>query len=202
VRRQHQRFSAALALAALACAFSGCGIALQSTAQPFSVPANQFTLPTTPPTLRHSGRAIDVYFLSNGYLVASTRHLPPGHLSLDRELQLALNNLDAGPSDAESRLDVTTSLSVSPAATVTVIGPVTKNIASVDLDSTFAYLDTTQLSQADAQIVYTLTQFRQVDAVNLVLGGAKIAFLPDGTEITTRPVTRLDYRAIAPPTRP
>ena len=91
---------------------------------------------------------------------------------------------------------------ISPAAAVTLIGRVKHHVASVDLDSTFENLDTSELFEADAQIVYTLTQFHQVDGVNLVLGGVKIAWLPDGIEVNNRPVTRQDYRAIAPPTRP
>jgi spore germination protein GerM len=181
---------------------SGCGIALQTIAQPINVPANQFTSPTTPPTARHPGRAIDVYFLTNGYLVASVRHLPRGNLSSERTLQTALNLLDAGPTSAEFGLGVTTALSVSPAATVTLLGGVKAHVASVDLDWTFETLDTSQLFQADGQIVYTLTQFRDVNGVNLVLGGSRLAYLPNGGQITNRPVNRLDYRAIAPPTRP
>ncbi len=202
MRRLRWRLGVGIAIAALGCTLSGCGIAIQATAQPFQVPSNQFSVPQGPPTIRHPGRAIDVFFLTDGYLVASTRHLPSGRHTLGQELQLALNDLDAGTTDAESRLGVTTSLSESPAATVTLIGKVKDHIASVDLDSTFAYLDTTQLFQADGQIVYTLTQFHEVDGVNLVLGGTKIAYLPNGGTISNRPVNRLDYRAIAPPTNP
>jgi len=202
MRRQHRFAVVALGAAALAVTASGCGIALQSTAQPFNVPANQFTSPTTPPSTPHPGQAVDVFFLTDSYLVASVRHLPRGKLTLDRELQMALNSLDAGPTSAEFRLGVTTALSVAPAATVTVIGKVADRVASVDLDSTFDDLDTTQLFQADGQIVFTLTQFREVDAVNLVLNGEKIAYLPDGGVIRNRSVNRADYRAIAPPTNP
>ncbi len=187
-------------LAVLAIALAGCGISVQSTAQPLLVPANQFPSPTNPPTSSHPGKAIDVYFLTNEHLVASLRHLPRGKVPLKRMLQLALNRLDAGPLSAEFELGVTTALS--PAAAVTLIGRVKHHVASVDLDSTFENLDTSELFEADAQIVYTLTQFHQVDGVNLVLGGVKIAWLPDGIEVNNRPVTRQDYRAIAPPTRP
>jgi spore germination protein GerM len=189
-------------LAALAIALAGCGISVQSTAQLLKVPANQFPSPTNPPTSQHPGKAIDVYFLTNGHLVASLRHLPRGKVSLNRMLQLALNDLDAGPLSAEFELGVTTALSVTPPAAVTLIGAVKHHVASVDLDSTFENLDTSELFEADAQIVYTLTQFHQVDGVNLVLGGVKIAWLPDGLEVNNRPVTRQDYRAIAPPTGP
>ncbi len=202
MRRRHRIVAVALDATALAITASGCGIAPQSTAQPFNVPANQFTSPTTPPTTLHPGRAIDVFFITDGYLVASVRHLPKRKLTLDDKLQLALNGLDAGPTSAEFRLGVTTALSVAPAATVTLIGKVTHHVASVDLDSTFDDLDTTQLFQADGQIVYTLTQFRQVDAVNLVLNGEKIAYLPNGGVKRNLAVSRVDYRAIAPPTSP
>ena len=200
--RHRRRATTCIGLAALAIALAGCGISVQSTAQPLKVPANQFTSPTNPPTSPHPGKAIDVYFLTNGHLVASLRHLPRGKVSLNRMLQDALNGLDAGPLSTEAELGVTTALSVSPPAAVTLLGTVKHHVASVDLDWTFASLDTTELFEADAQIVYTLTQFRQVDGVNLVLGGARIAWLPDGLELSDRPVTRRDYQAIAPPTRP
>lgn len=202
MNRRDRRVTLWVGVAALTFAVSGCGIALQTTAQPFKVPANQFTSPTTPPATLHPGRAIDVYFLTDGYLVASVRHLPQGRLSLTRTLQIALNRLDAGPTSAEFGLGVTTALSVSPAATVTVIGGVKKHVASVDLDSTFDDLDTSELFQADGQIVYTLTQFHQVAGVNLVLSGVRVAYLPNGGEIANRPVNRLDYLEIAPPTKP
>ena len=79
---------------------------------------------------------------------------------------------------------------------------VKNHVASVDLDSTFDDLDTSELFQADGQIVYTLTQFHQVAGVNLVLSAVKVAYLPNGGEIANRPVNRLDYLAIAPPTKP
>jgi spore germination protein GerM len=202
MRRQHSFVIVALGATALAITASGCGIAPQSTAQPFNVPANQFTSPTTLPPTPHPGQAVDVFFLTNDYLVASVRHLPRGKLTFDHELQLALNFLDAGPTSAEFGLGVTTALSVVPAAAVTVIGKVTDRVASVDLDSTFDDLDTTELFQADGQIVFTLTQFHEVDAVNLLLNGEKIAYLPDGGVIRNRSVNRADYRAIAPPTSP
>jgi spore germination protein GerM len=200
--KRRKTATAWIGLAALAIALAGCGISVQSTAQPLTVPANQFPSPTNPPPSAHPGKAIDVYFLTNGHLVASLRHLPRGKVSLNRMLQLALNSLDAGPLSAEAELGVWTALSVSPDAAVTLIGKVKNHVASVDLDWTFANLDTSELFEADAQIVYTLTQFQQVDGVNLVLGGLKIAWLPDGIEVSNRPVTRQDYRAIAPPTRP
>ncbi|HXZ83558.1 MAG TPA: GerMN domain-containing protein [Acidimicrobiales bacterium] len=199
---RRRRLAALVAGGALALVFAGCGIAIQGTAQPFKVPANQFTPPTTPTIARHHGRAYDVFFLTNGYLVASTRFLPAGRFSLNQRLQLALNQLDAGPTAAEFRSGVTTSLSESPAATVTLVGHVKNHIATVDLDSTFSELDTSQLFQADGQILYTLTQFHAVNAVNMLLGGIRIAYLPNGNAISDRPVDRVDYRSIAPPTKP
>jgi spore germination protein GerM len=200
--KHRKRATTCIWLAALAITLAGCGISVQSTALPLKVPANQFTSPTNPPTAPHPGKAIDVYFLTNGHLVASLRHLPQGKVSLNRMLQLALNGLGAGPLSAEFELGVTTALSVSPAAAVTLIGTVKHHVATVDHHWTNDNLDTSQLFEADAQIVYTLTQFHQVHGVNLVLGGVRIAWLPDGLEVNNRPVTRQDYRAIAPPTRP
>jgi spore germination protein GerM len=202
MRLRSRQLAVFATVGALALAFAGCGIATQGTAQPFNVPANQFTSPTTPPNARHHGQAYDVFFLSNGHLVASTRDLPAGRFSLNQRLQFALNSLDNGPTTDEFRSGVTTALSVFPEAAVTLVGRVKNHIASVDLDASFYDLDTTQLFQAEGQVLYTLTQFRTVDGVNMLLGGIRIAYLPNGNEISNRAVNRLDYRAIAPLTKP
>jgi spore germination protein GerM len=186
-----------LALGVLtALALSGCGIVIQSAAQPIAVPSHQFRVGPSGPSLR-SGRPVDVYFLSNSRLVASARALyVPDGVSLETQLQDTVNYLVSGPTTAEFHAGVTTALSEFPSAQVTVTA-VNHGVVSLDLDKSFATLDATQLFEADAQIVYTLTQFPEVSSVILIFGGVREAWLPGGSVIYES-VNRSDYKSIGP----
>ena len=83
-------------------------------AQPIAVP-NLFHVPTVPDLLRH-GRPVDVYFLTRGHLVASTRYVPAGKLTLDRLLQDTLNALTFGPTTSELHSGIFTAMSEFPRA--------------------------------------------------------------------------------------
>ena len=181
----------------VALALAGCGVVFQTSAQPISVPANQFQAQAPKPSSTHD-HPVDVFFLSNGHLVASTRYLGSGHLGLVTELQDALDALCAGPTTAELRAGATTAISVLPLAQVTVLGSVKKGVVSVVLDKTFNDLDATQLYEADGQIVYTLTQFVGVTAVSFVFDGVKEAWLPDGSVLFGQSVGEASYKAISP----
>jgi spore germination protein GerM len=185
----------ALICIGIAMTTAGCGVALQSSAQPIAVPRDLFHTPTTPVLPKH-GRPVDVYFLTRGHLVASTRYVSTDK-SLDPLLQDTLNALTAGPTTSEFRSGISTAVSEFPRASLTLLH-VAHGVASVNLDSTFALLDATELFEADGQIVYTLTQFPQVTSVTLVFGGVTEAFLARG-QVSYKPsVGRPDYLTIRP----
>ncbi len=178
-------------------ATAGCGVAIQTSAQPIAVPGALFHTPSLPEPPHH-GRAVDVYFLTRGHLAASTRYVPAAKLSLDALLQDTLNALTLGPTTSELRSGISTAMSEFPRSTLVLTGKVERGVASVDLDSTFGQLDATELFDADAQIVYTLTQFPQVTSVNFLFGGVRQAFLARGQVRYNASVGRPDYRSIAP----
>ena len=186
---------AVLFVLAIGVATAGCGVAIQPSAQPIAVP-NLFHVPTVPDLLRH-GRPVDVYFLTRGHLVASTRYVPAGKLTLDRLLQDTLNALTFGPTTSELHSGIFTAMSEFPRSQVTLTGNVKEGVASVALDSSFGSLDATELFQADGQIVYTLTQFTQVRSVNFLFAGVREAFLARG-EVRYTSVDRPDYLSIRP----
>jgi spore germination protein GerM len=194
------RLPRAVALAiclAVAVATTGCGVAIQTSAQPLTVPRALFHAPSVPNLLRH-GRPVDVYFLTRGHLVPSTRYIPSGKLTLDRLLQDTLNVLAIGPTTAEFRSGISTAMSLYPRAQLSLVGNVDRGVASVDLDSTFGSLDATQLFESDGQIVYTLTQFPGVSSVYFVFDGVREAFLDRGQVRYDDPVGRPDYLVMAP----
>lgn len=194
--RRLSRLAPALLCFGIAVATSACGLAIQSSAQPIAVPGNLFHTPGSPALLRH-GRPVDVYFLTRGHLVASTRFVPGGKLSLDQLLQDTLNVLTLGPTTSEFRSGISTAMSEYPRSQLT-LTDVSHGVASVDLDSTFGTLDATELFEADGQIVYTLTQFPEVNSVNFVFAGVREAFLNRGQVRYNVPVGRPDYRPIQP----
>lgn len=178
-------------------ATAGCGVAIQTSAQPITVPHQLFKTPTIPPIPHHS-KPIDVYFLTRGHLIASTRYVEQGRISLEQQLQDALNELSAGPTTSELRSGLSTAMNEFPPAQLTLAGNVRHGVASVYLDSSFGLLDATELFDAGGQIVYTLTQFPQVQGVSLFFGGLREAFLGGGRIRYTGTVHRGDYQSIHP----
>lgn len=196
--KSRDRLIAIVAVALGVVALAGCGIGIQVSAKPIHVPNNVFQAPKFPRTPAHHGDAIDVYFLTNGHLVASTRYLPAGRLTRTNELQYALNALSLGPTTSELRLGVTTAMSLFPPAQISVIGSVVDGVVAVALDQSFGNLDATEQAETDGQIVFTLTQFAGVRAVSFVFGGVKEAILPGAAVLYGGSVGRRDYRPIRP----
>jgi spore germination protein GerM len=195
--RRVSRPTLALCALGLLVATAGCGVAIQTSAQQIAVPRDLFHTPSLP-ELPHHGRPVDVYFLTRGHLVASTRYVPASRLSIDQLLQDTLNELTLGPTTSEFRSGISTAMSEYPRAALILTGNVQHGVASVDLDSTFGLLDPTELFEADGQIVYTLTQFPVVTSVNFLFDGVRQAYLQRGQVRYNASVGRPDYRAVAP----
>lgn len=197
-RRRVPTVVVALFALAIVGATAGCGVAIQSSAQQISVPHNLFHTPKAAQLQRH-GRPVDVYFLTRGHLVASTRYVQGGKTAaIEDLLQNTLNQLAFGPTTTELQSGIVTAMSEFPPPQLSLVGNLRKGVASVELDSSFGVLDGSELFQADGQIVFTLTQFPQVHAVNLLLGGVKEAWLANGRTLYNGSVARRDYRSIRP----
>jgi hypothetical protein len=123
---------------------------------------------------------IEVWFTRDGTLFP-TKRTRPATLATSR---LALTELVAGPSAAESRAGVSSGIATGTSFDVAISG----EVATVDLPGSFydGGRDAARLRQA--QVVYTLTQFPTVSAVG---------FQRDG-EATGWPVGRSDYADLLP----
>ena len=164
---------AALAVAVLVAA--GCGGETNSfpTTQPPPTPPPPpppTTAPTTTATEPTDGIALLVYFLGNGKIATSTRMVP----KTTAVATAALNELLEGPDGFEQASGYTSAI---PAGTTFSNLTIENGVASLKLP---ALLPTA----AQAQIVYTLTQFSTVQSVDL--GGSKAA-------------TRATYEELTPP---
>jgi hypothetical protein len=107
----------------------------------------------------------------------------------------AINALLAGPSASDGSA-VTTSV---PSGTTLLGIAIAVGVASVDFSSPFATGDSaaSQISRV-AQVVYTLTQFGNVDAVRIEVDGRPLPVPDDGRTIHTDAVGRADYRERLP----
>jgi hypothetical protein len=98
--------------------------------------------------------------------------------------RLALTELIAGPSGAESAAGVGNAIPSDIAFTVTVSG----GVATVDLSGWFYDASPARARLRQAQVVYTLTQFPTI---------ARVGFQKDG-QATAAPVGRADYADLLP----
>lgn len=204
------------AAVALALLLGGCGIPLDST--PIALPTGQLPealrpTPNTEPTKANGApitkpcdnRCVTVYFTgSNDLLVPNVRYLskPFTAMTLVQGLQQSLNALIEGPTVEESNVgDESTWLSFpKPLPVLTVLG-VRAGVATIDLDQVTTETGDTQYEYALGQIVWTIagtSYFPTVKAVSFEYEGAPYpAILPNG-DLRNNPVTRQDFRAIAP----
>lgn len=104
--------------------------------------------------------------------------------------------LEAGPSDAESSLGLQSALTdVEPIAGIEVDG----DTVVLDLAESFTELSGSEQTTAIAQLVFTLTQRRDVDRVGITAEGEPIE-VPRGDGTLTRDtLDRSDYESLAPP---
>jgi germination protein M len=143
-----------LALLAAGTLLAGCGSADTST--PTTLPTTTEPPPTTtapPTTTVATTTSLSVYFLRDGKIAASTREVP----ETQAVATAALTALIAGPDSTETSAGLSTALSASQTfSDLTISGGVAKLTLPGDLTE-----------EAQAQVVYTLTQFSTVGAVEL-----------------------------------
>jgi hypothetical protein len=123
---------------------------------------------------------IAVWFARDGRLFYTTRTRPVTQATS----RLALNELAAGPTDAEARLGVSRGVPADRALDVSI----SAGVATVNYSAAFyaGGRDVARLRQA--QVVYTLTQFPTVSRVGFQSGGDPVA----------APVGRADYADLLP----
>ena len=147
---------------------------------------------TTAPSIARVNVA--VYFLNGERLYPAPRAVTDPPIA-----GRVLSQLIAGPTDDEAVTGLRSAINPLTQASVTRPSPET---LVVDLTPEFAAVPISEQRLALAQIVYTATGLDGVQGVRFTVGGAPAAVpLPDGT-VTSEPVTRDAFSALAPDVGP
>lgn len=177
--------AAATAAVLLVAPLAGCGLEATEQPVPVTVPATGDPPASGAPSAR--GGPVPVYLVREGRLVAVLRR---GDTAGD-----ALAALTAGPTPAETASGLTTALGT---------GPITvppdrqrPGTAVVAVTHEFGALAGASQLLAVGQIVWTATGVCCATGVEVLLDGRRLSLPTDGG-LVTRPVTRDDYRSIAP----
>lgn len=178
-------------LALVLAAAAGCGLPSHSLHEvdPATLPsgllrANASTTPTP------SGPPARVYFVVGTRLVSEIRRVVG--LNVPSE---SLRALLLGPTPVESAAGVASEI---PPQTRLISLDLRGKVALVDLGTDFGSAGGSQQVLAVAQIVYTLTASRLINAVEFSIDGRRIE-VPDGSgSLSTAPRTRSDYGGQAP----
>jgi germination protein M len=145
-----------------------------------------------PAPAQESTFAYEVWFQKGNFLYVVTRDAP----ETPRVAQTAIESLLEGPSAAEGP-GLTTAI---PPETQLLGIVVEEGIATVDLSSSFddGGGSAAMLTRL-AQVVFTLTQFPTVDAVEFQIGGEPVDVFSAEGIVIERPQTRADFEELAPP---
>lgn len=169
--------------------------------RPASQPAQQSAAATTPPAAVQetvpaepsAPIALRVYY-------AYPEKLQPVARSVEHTgavLKAALQALLAGPTAAERALGMSTQI---PSGTRLRGVAVKANIAVVDLTSAFGTGGgTLSMTNRIAQVVYTCTQFKGIEAVTFLMDGKPVEALGGEGIIIDQPQTRADFEDSVPP---
>lgn len=167
-------------------ALAGCGISPQDEAQPIVIPRGPFSAVTSPtPLPTTTGSYVEtLYLVRDGLLVAQVRHV-----ATESSVQDLLDDLVAGPTEAETDAGMSSALVGVDVKGVTVDA----GYATVDLgaqgdggarnDSLLAY----------AQVVCTLTTREDVRGVSFTRDGKAIDVPRGDSSVSPGPLTKSDY---------
>jgi spore germination protein GerM len=182
--------AATVAAAALA---AGCGLPTSGHIErmdPSAVPFGLLrTAPPGTPAPAPRGPVTDVYFVQGERLVTAARRVVGENIPAE-----AVRLLLAGPTTTEAARGLTSDV---PAQTRLISLDLSGPVATVDLSSEFGTVGGSDQVLAVAQIVYTLTASRYIDAVRFAING-KPTEVPDGSgSLAGTPRTRRDYPRLA-----
>jgi len=191
--RPASRVRALLALLAAALLLCACGLGAQSDPEPVDLTAGAGggagVLPSP------GGMQLPVYFIAGERLRVTHRRV--GSASL----QVVLDQLAAGPTSAEAGGGVRTAV----LPQVLVAGPAPAGLrgtASVVVGPELRNASGTEQILAIAQVVYTVTELPDVDAVVMTTPEGEVVEAPTDRGLSREPVTRADYRSVAPVPEP
>jgi spore germination protein GerM len=177
-------------------AITGCGLGAQGTAT--RLPAADVPFGLLSPTLNGqtvvpsaATQTVVLYLLRDQRLVPVTREvLAPATFAA------RLQALATGSTPTEAAGGLTSAVSdQAPAPT----GRVQADQATITLPTDFEQLTTEDQIEALAQLVYTATALPGVGVVSFVIDGARVPVPRADNTTSSRPVSRADYRSLAPP---
>lgn len=181
--RAVRRVLALLVLAVL----TGCTAPAGRPVQEPAVPSAVQGPPSAGP--RPAWRDVTVYFVHGARLAAVSRRVA------EWRPQTSVDVLLAGPTRAEVASGLRTSL-VPQDMTVTT-APDGDRTAVIAVGREFTGIQGADQLLAVAQVVWTVTQFPEVDQVWVSLDGTRLE-VPTDEGLTDRPVDRFDYTSVAP----
>lgn len=184
-------------VAALCAVFglAGCGLGSQSRAEPLPHHEVPFDLLSPAPNSGNppgapAAEAVILYFLREGRLVAVARELPA-----PAAVDARLSALAAGPTTVEAAEGLSSAVSAPGSAPT---GLISFNQMTINLTPSFEQLATKEQVEALAQLVYTATAIPGITAVTFRINDKPVAVPKEDNSTTEGPVTRQDYRSLAP----
>jgi hypothetical protein len=166
---------------------AGCGLPRGGSVE--SVPLPPGSAAPERPGPPAGWREIAVWFVRGDRLEAVPRAMDePGP-------QRAVDLLLAGPTPREELAGLRTALP--PQELAVLPGPDGTRTVTISVGRDLVDIGGGNQLLAVAQLVWTVTQFPSIDLVSFVLDGGRIE-VPTDTGLTDRPVSRADYRSVAP----
>ena len=179
-------------------AFTGCGIPVQSTAQPLSVhvPRRIVSPPTSTTIPAAAATKVDVYFVTTGRYVAPEVR----YAKASDELPAAISSLLVGPSPSERLAGVSTALGYTSVKLLSWkrVG----NVVLLNFSPDFGSLYGNAERLGVAQIVYTVAGIYRSDGVQFQLGGATIAVPLESGQLVNGAVHVSQYPSLLAPPPP
>lgn len=197
------RLAAGASLAAVL-ALSGCGVptggkpdAIPPSSVPFGLASAEPSAPSATSAPLHLD-APRIYLVQpDNALVPIARQIPEG--TVRERLAIVLKYLAAGPTKLEKRHQISTAL---PPDIVLRVRDVTDDRVTIDIGGPAPAPSGKESRRAVAQIVLSATSLPEVHGVLLTSDGTPVeAPLPSG-ELTSAPLTALDYTPMLQPPTP
>jgi len=175
-------------------ALGACGVPSDDSPREISPARVPFGLlePDRPPSTRAEGlvRKTDVFLVTDDRLTTVARDVPEP-ITPGKVVRILLD----GPTNAEAAMNLRSAIATTSGVSATTPA---NGLVSVELGRSFATSGPSNQVLGVAQLVYTVTALPGVDRVSFTLNGRPAEVpLGDGT-LTTRPVGRADFQAVAP----
>jgi spore germination protein GerM len=176
-------------LAALSPLLASCGVGTQDVAQPIgreNIPPGLLSPTSTTTTAPVSGAVVSLYFVGpHGGLVPVARRIKG-----TATVQAALDQLDQGPTPAESAAGLQSPVS---AVSPVVVKGIDGGVVALSVPSAFTTLGGQDQILAASQIVYTATAATGISAVTVLVNGQPAQVPTTGGTLSNGPLTRADY---------